>query len=325
MNYFITGATGFIGSRLANQLVEAGHSVTALVRNPAAAAALQRSGVRLVQGDLSDRDSLRNGMSGADGLFHLAAWYKVGAKDRGRAYEINVEGTRNVLEIMSELKIRKGVYTSTLAVFSDTRRRLVDESYYHEDGHLSEYDRTKWLAHYRVAEPMMANGLPLVIVQPGLVYGPGDPSAIGRLLRDYLDRKLPGIPRRTAFCWAHVDDVARGHILAMEKGRTGESYIIAGPPHSLESALKMAERLTGVPAPKMRFSPGLLKLMSKLMRPVEAAVPLPENYRSETLRVSAGVTYLGDNAKARDELGYEPRPLESGLAETLKAMSSERR
>jgi len=107
-------------------------------------------------------------------VFHMAAWYKVGAKDKSQAELVNVEGTRNVLEVMKELKIAKGVYTSTLAVFSDTKGRVVDETYRHHGPFLSEYDRTKWKAQVEVAEPMMKAGLPLVIVMPGLVYGPGD-------------------------------------------------------------------------------------------------------------------------------------------------------
>src|SRR5579884_4023999 len=117
-------------------------------------------------------------MAGADGVFHIAGWYKIGTRDKSEGERINVLGTRNVLEVMRELGIPKGVYTSTLAVFSDTRGRLVDETYQYTGKHLSEYDRTKWVAHYEVAEPMIARGLPLVIVQPGLVYGPGDTSGV---------------------------------------------------------------------------------------------------------------------------------------------------
>jgi nucleoside-diphosphate-sugar epimerase len=120
---------------------------------------------------------------------------------------------------------------------------MVDENYRYDGPHLSEYDRTKWVAHYEVAEPMIAAGLPLVIVMPGLVYGPGDTSSLRTTLIQYLQRKLPMIPKQSAFSWAHVDDIARGHILAMEKGKVGESYIIAGPTSTLEDALALAELL----------------------------------------------------------------------------------
>jgi nucleoside-diphosphate-sugar epimerase len=233
------------------------------------------------------------------------------------AERINVDGTRNVLELMKELRIPKGVYTSTLAVFSDTRGKAVNESYRHDGPWLSEYDRTKWLAHYQVALPLIERGLPLVIVQPGVVYGPGDNSIMGDTFRKYLQRKLPLIPKQTAFCWAHVEDTAQGHILAMEKGKSGESYIIAGPIHTFEEAFVFAEKITGIKAPRLRSSPGMMNKMAKLMKVIGYVFPLPPDYASESLRVIAGTTYIGDNSKARRELGFQPRPFEEGFRETL--------
>jgi len=255
-------------------------------------------------GDVTLRDSMRDAMAGADGVFHLAGWYKIGTKDRSAGEAINVVGTRNVLSLMKELRIPKGVYTSTLAVCSDTHGQLVDETYRRQGPWLTEYDRTKWVAHYEVAEPMIRDGLPLVIVQPGVNYGPGDTSEIRPTLVRYLEGNLRAIPRRTAYCWAHVEDTARGHILAMERGRPGEAYIIAGPPHTLVEAFEIAERITGIPAPRLKLGPGVLRILAFLAR-------------SERLRDIAGVTYLGTNAKARRDLGFEPRGLEEGLRETL--------
>ena len=317
MRYFLTGATGFIGGRIARQLLRAGHEVVALARSPAKAQDLQVLGVTVHAGDITDRESLRAPMAGVDGVFHIAAWYKVGARDRHVAEHINVEGTRNVLEMMREQDVPKGVYTSTLAVFSDTHGRLADESYHHDGPWLSEYDRTKWKAHYEVARPMIEAGLPLVIVQPGLVYGPGDTGPAHDVLHQFLQRKMPLLPRRTAYCWGHVEDTARGHLLAMERGVAGQSYIIAGPPHSLIETIQLAEQLSGVRAPRLRAPPLLLKLASVLMRPLDVLVTLPESYTPEYLRVAAGATYLGSSAKARRELGFETRPLHEGLRETL--------
>ena len=318
MKYFLTGATGFVGGRLARQLVEAGHQVVAVVRDPARAKDLADPGIAVHQGDVTDKESMRAPMTGVDGVFHVAAWYKVGVKDKREAEATNVQGTRHVLELMRELGIPKGVYTSTLGVFSDTRGRLVDETYRYTGPYLTEYERTKAAAHYEVAEPMMAAGLPLVIVLPGLIYGPGDTSTVRRTLLQYLQGKLPMMPRESAYCWAHVDDVARGHILALEKGRPGESYIIAGPRHTFIEGMELAERITGLPAPRMRAAPGMMKAMAAVMGVVEKVAPVQEAYASESLRAIAGVTYLGDNAKARRELGYNPRSLQEGLAETLE-------
>ena len=316
MKYFVTGATGFVGGRVARQLAEAGHEVVAVVRSPAKATDLVALGITVVRGDVTDKESMRAPMRGVDGVYHIAGWYKIGARDAREGQAINVQGTRNVLELMREHAIPKGVYTSTLAINSDTHGQVADETYRFNGSHLSIYDRTKAAAH-ALADQMIAAGLPLVIVMPGLIYGPGDTSSVRTTLIQYLQRRLPLLPKQTAYSWAHVDDIAQGHIQAMEQGRPGESYIIAGPTHTLIEAIELAERITGIAAPRLRAAPGALKAMAALMGLVERVVPVPASYTAEYLRVSAGVTYIGSNAKARRELGYRPRPLAEGLAATL--------
>jgi nucleoside-diphosphate-sugar epimerase len=290
----------------------------AVARNLARAGALADLGVELHQGDVTDDESMRAPMAGADGVFHIAGWYKIGTRDASEGERINIAGTRNVLQLIRELGIPRGVYTSSVAVFSDTRGQMPDERYRYDGPHLSAYDRTKWIAHYEVADPMIAAGLPLTIVMPGLVYGPGDTSSVRDALIQYLQRRLPMVPQGTAFCWAHVDDIARGHLLAMQRGRPGESYIIAGPRHSFAEAMRLAEQITGIPAPRLQAAPGLLRALAGAMALVEKFARLPQQYSAEYLRVNAGVTYLGSNAKAQHELGYNPRPLREGLEETLR-------
>lgn len=321
--YVVTGATGFIGGRVARRLRAAGHAVTAIVRDPAAAADLASLGVELAPGDITDRESLRAPMRGADGVFHLAAWYEIGTRDRRRAVTVNVEGTRNVLETMRELRIPKGVYTSSLAVFSNTHGRMPDETYRHPGPWLTLYDRTKWQAHYEVAEPLVRAGLPLVIVQPGLVYGPQDRSIVHRMFLTYLRRRLPVAPRGTAYCFGYVDDTAAAHLQAMESGRSGESYILAGPMHTFAEVFALAETLTGVPAPRLQPPGWLLVGLAYAMRMAGAVLPVPENYRYESLRVMAGATYAGNDAKARRELGWAPRSLADGLRPTFRACMRE--
>lgn len=316
MKYFLTGATGFVGGRLAHLLRNRGHDVVALVRNPAKAKDLEAIGVTLAEGDVTDKESMRAPMQGCDGVFHVAGWYKVGVRDKAPGWQINVEGTRNVLELMQELGIPKGVYTSSLAVNSDTHGQVRDEAFHFTGQHVSEYDRTKAAAH-DVADEFIARGLPLVIVMPGLVYGPGGTSLSDEALRLFLKKQLPMIPRQSAYCWAHVDDIAEAHLLAMEKAQPGSTYIIAGPMHPLTEAMEIASDLTGIRKP-MFVPPGLLCLTAFFSSLVETIVPLPEMYSSEALRVQAGVTYLGDNSKARRDLGYNPRPLREGLRQTLE-------
>ncbi|MDH4067123.1 MAG: NAD-dependent epimerase/dehydratase family protein [Acidobacteriota bacterium] len=316
--YFVTGATGFLGGELTKQLIGRGHRVAALVRTPGKAQLLRTLGVELHEGDITDRESLRASMAGVDGLFHCAAWYKVGEADNGIAERVNVGGTRNVLETMRELEIPKGVYTSTVAVFSDTKGEVPDETYRYDGPHLSEYDRTKWLAHYDVALPLMAGGLPLVVVMPGVIYGPGDTSGLHAALVDLLRKRLYFTPRRTAYCWAHVEDTARAHILAMERGRSGEAYIITGPRHSFEHAFDLIASLAGVRPAVLHPGPRMLRSAAWLMEQLNGAVELPAMLTPEALRVMAGVTYFGSSDKAARELEFTARPLAEGMEQTLE-------
>ncbi len=316
MRYFVTGATGFIGGVVVRKLLERGDDVVAVVRDPGRARHLADQGVELARGDVADRDSLVAPMRGVDGVFHIAGWYKVGVDDRDAAWATNVDGTGNVLDVMAELGIAKGVYTSTLAVNSDTHGVEVDESYHFVGKHLSLYDATKAEAH-RIARARIADGLPLVIVMPGLVYGPEDTSSLRASLRNLLRGRLPAIPNGTAYCWAHVDDIADAHILAMDTAPAGQTYIVAGPAASLLDGMRMAAEVAGkrapigVPARGMRAMAPVSGLLGKVL-------PLPPEYSAEGLRVIAGPTYLGSNAKARRELGYDPRPLEVGWTETVR-------
>lgn len=314
MKYFVTGATGFLGNVLARQLRQSGHEVHALVRDPRKASELQSLGVLLFKGDVTDKESMREGMHGVDGLFHVAGWYKIGARDKSDGEKVNIHGTRNVLELMRELHILKGVYTSTLAINSDTHGELKDENYHFTGKHITEYDRTKAAAH-EIAERFIKDGLPLVIVMPGGIYGPGDTSVLRTTFIQYLQGKLPMLPTKAGVCWAHVEDTARGHILAMEKGVIGERYIIAGEAQTYQDVLVLANHITGKPVPRF-VSHRVFKAMASLVKPFDAF--LPETYTSETMRVLSGVTYWGDNSKAKRFLGYNPRPLTEGLESTLK-------
>jgi nucleoside-diphosphate-sugar epimerase len=312
--YFVTGATGFVGAEVAKQLLTRGHKVVALARVPEQAALLTMLGAEVHQGDITAPDTMRAGMQGADGVFHIAGWYKTGAPwADAEATAINVGGTRHVLDLMRELQVPKGVYTSTVAIFSDTHGSLVDETYRFDGPHLSVYDRSKWRAHYEVALPAMAAGLPLVVVLPGVVYGPGDTSAIRDVFVRHVRRRMPVVPSRTAYCWGHIEDTAHAHIEAMEHGETGQSYIIAGPRHTLREALDLASKYSGRAAPLAGVPPWLLSGVSRVLALAERAVRLPPALSSETVRVAAGVTYLGSHDKASRRWGFAPRGLDEGL------------
>lgn len=318
MRAFITGATGFLGSYIACTLLARGWEVSALVRTMDKMRALPK-GVRGVPGNIVQRESLRSAMAGADVVFHAAALYEIGVTDAAQMRQINVEGTRNVLELAFELGVPKIVYTSTVAVYGPTHGRLVDETYRANGAHFaSEYERTKYAAHYQVARPLQDRGAPLVIVCPGQIYGPGDTSQFGAAVRLYTRGLLPVmIGGETALTWAHAQDVADGHWLAYEKGRVGETYILAGPPHTFREFFEMCERVSGLRAPLVWLPGEWAAAMARALRPLGLAGVLS----AEMMQSVADITYLAKADKAKRELGWSPLDLEAGLAEYLKWMS----
>ena len=318
MRCALTGATGFVGGELARQLIDAGHEVVALVRSPARAIQLDAIGVDLVEGDLDDSGALDRLLAGADGLFHVAGWYRLGQRDPAPGQRDNVDGTRNVLAAVQRAGTARVVYTSTLAVNSDTGGRFLDESHQHHGGHISAYDRTKAEAHI-VAKEFAAAGLPVIIVMPGAIYGPGDTSQTGELIKQVVAGKRPAVPAGGGrLTWAHVNDIARGHILAMEHGVPGESYMLAGEPATLETLLKQVAAAAGTKGPVL-VPAGLLRGAERIMTPLARVVPLPPTYHPESLR-AALADYLGTRAKAESDLDWHPRPLSEGLSQTVAAL-----
>ena len=317
MRFAMTGATGFVGGALARRLRADGHEVRALVRAPDRAADLAALGVELVAGDLDDAAALDRLCDGVDGLFHVAGWYRLG-QDPSVGTRINVEGTRNVLDAARRNDVPRTVYTSTVAVNSDTGGELRDEAYRHSGDFVSHYDRTKAEAH-RIAEEYAAAGLDVRIVQPGLVYGPGDTAQTGELISQVVRGRRPQVPAGGAVCWAHVDDVADGHVRAMERGRPGEAYMLAGPPLTLADGLRRVATFAGtrgpvvLPDPVVRATAAVLELVGHVVR-------LPSGYAPETLRAGTA-TYLGDSGKAERELGWRARDVDTGLRETVAAIA----
>ncbi|MBE2200358.1 MAG: NAD-dependent epimerase/dehydratase family protein [Anaerolinea sp.] len=316
MKAFVTGGTGFLGRHLIRQLIEKGYEVHALARSAEGQAVVTALGAAPVSGDITDAESMREGMVGSDVVFHLAAWYKLGAPDWMKAEAINVGGTRKTLRLAHELGVPKIVYTSTVAVFGDTHGELVDESYYKAGPFVSEYDRTKWLAHYKVALPLIAKGAPIIIVMPGGIYGPGDTSIIADMMR-FFYRGAPALPGpSTTLTYAHVDDVAAGHIMAAEKGKIGESYILAGPAIPMGEMFDFWAYLTGKRAPLLRIPASLLKPSAPVMGNVAVVVNLPPMF-SEEATAALGATYMARSDKARAQLGWETRPLQTGMLDTF--------
>ena len=325
MKAFVTGGTGFIGRHLIRLLLERGYAVNALARGTAGQEQMRQLGATPIPGDITERESMREGMAGCDVVFHVAAWYKVGTADTHVAEQINVEGTRNVLGLAHELGIPKIVYTSTVGVFGDTKGQLVNEEYYAEGPFPTEYERTKWLAHYHVAVPLIRQGAPIIMVMPGGVYGPGDTSQIGELMRRFYLRQppFPFLPApTTTLTYAHVEDVALGHILAAERGRLGQSYILAGPAVPLGEMVDFWARLTGKRPPLFHLPAGLLRPFAPLMGVLNKVVALPGVFSAEATAL-AGATYIARADKAQKELGWQTRSLQRGMLESLGHIAAE--
>src|SRR5262252_5969775 len=280
MRYAITGATGFVGGEVARQLRDAGHDVVALVREPSRAGRLADLGVELAAGDLDDLAALRRLGEGADGLFHVAGWYKLGSRHPGQGRRVNVEGTRNVLTAAREAAVPRVVYTSTLAVNSDTHGAVVDESYRFTGRHLSTYDETKAQAH-DIALEAAASGQPVVIVMPGLVYGPGDTALTGSMIHDVARGRRVIVPAGGGVCWGYIVDIARGHILAMQRAAPGQSYMLAGPRAPLAYGLSQVAVIAGTRRP-LRLPRAMVSLTAALAGPVGRVVPLPAEYAAES-------------------------------------------
>jgi nucleoside-diphosphate-sugar epimerase len=318
---FVTGGTGFIGGEVVRQLRARGEKVVCLARNPAKAAAAAVLGCEIVEGDLGDAAAIREGMDGCGAVIHAAAVYEVGipASQREAMRAANVGGTERVLGAALEAGIPKVVYVSTVGVFGNTHGKVVDESYEHPGRDFTScYEQTKWEAH-QVARRLIGEGLPCVIVQPGGVYGPGDTSSIGQLLDQFLAGRMPLMPfPDLGICLAHVEDVAAGILLGLDRGKPGEAYVISGPATTMREAVDVVARLSGRQPPRGAIPTPLLKAMIPIGPLVGRLMGQPPNLR-ELIASADGVTFWASYEKARSELGYEPRGLEPGLRALLEA------
>ena len=322
MKVFVTGGTGFIGGEIVRQLRQRGDDVVALVRSPEKGAKLTALGCELAAGDLGNEAALRQGMAACDAVIHAAAMYEVGipAKQRPAMREANVAGTERVMKAALEEKVPRIVYVSTVGIFGNTHKKVVDESYENpETDFTSYYEETKLEAHKVVDRMIAEQDLPAVIVQPGGVYGPGDTSQVADLLEQFFAGKLPLLPfPELGICMTHVEDIAGGVLLALDKGKLGETYVISGPATTMREAIETVARVSGRKAPKRALPTGLMKAMIPIGPLVGKVMGQPPNLR-ELISSADNVTFWASYDKAQRELGYSPRGMEEGLRQTLEA------
>lgn len=321
MKVFLSGGTGFIGGHVAQQLRDRGDDVRALARSAEKGKALEQIGCEVVVGDLSDQAALERGMEGVDAVVHAAAVYEVGipSSQRPAMYETNVNGTRRVLDAAAAAGVKQIVYVSTVGAFGDTGGKVVDETYEHPgEKYASYYERTKTEAH-RLAKQRIADGAPIVIVQPGGVYGPDDHSELGNIIDQTVSGKLKLLMFPDAgFTFVHVDDVAAGIVAALDRGKPGQSYILGGQLGTMRDLIETSARVAGVKAPTREMPGALIKASIPIGPVVGKLMGFPPNLR-ELVDSADGVTFWATCDKAKSELGYDPRELEQGLRDTFEA------
>ena len=320
MTTLLTGATGFLGSALARELLKDGRPLKLLIRKNADTRNIDDLDCEIIYGDLRDRQSLNSAMAGCKTLYHTAAYYSLWSRDKKLIYDINVQGTRNILETALEADVERVVYTSTVGCIglSDdgsptNEERPMDTTTLSNDYKLSKYQAEQ------VALELFGRGLPVVIVNPSTPVGPRDikPTPTGKIILDFLNRKMPAYID-TGLNLIDVADCARGHILAETKGRLGERYILGNKNMSLKEILLALEVLTGLKAPRIKmpywvaYSAGLAcEWVSDAITHQPPAVPLAG------VKMAKYYMYF-DSSKAVRELGLPQNPVEDALGQAVR-------
>ncbi len=316
----VTGANGFIGSALVRALVDEEYRVAVLVEPATDTASIDGLDLDRIRADIRDRDAVRRAVEGCRGVFHVAALYRFWAPDPQLFYSVNVEGTRNVLAAARDAGVEKVVYTSTVGTLGLHQDGApADETSYPDISHLfGSYKRSKYVAEHEVLRAA-AEGCPVSIVMPTFPLGPRDrgPTPSGRLVLDFLNGRIPGYVE-TVLNTVHVDDVARGHMLAFDKGSNGRSYILGGENLSLAQLLSELASMTGLPRPGLKVPRSVSLTAAWVSDVVEGrvlrrhpSIPL-EAARMSTTRMAF------DDRRAREELGYAPRPAAEAIAASAR-------
>ena len=320
MTTLVTGATGFLGSAISRELLRDGRKIKLLARSNADLRNIEGLEAEVVVGDLRNRESLKSALQGCSKLYHAAAFYSLWNKDKKLIYDINVQGTRNILEIALELGLENVVYTSTVGCIGLSKDRTpTNEDYPIDLATLSnDYKLSKFQAE-KIALEMHGRGLPIVIVNPSTPIGPRDikPTPTGKIVLDFLNGKMPAY-LDTGLNLIDVSDCARGHILAEKKGRLGERYILGNKNMSLKEILLALEKITGIKAPSIKiphwvaYTAGLAcETLSNLITKTPPAIPL------SGVKMAKYFMYF-DSSKAIKELGLPQNSVENALNQSVK-------
>jgi dihydroflavonol-4-reductase len=320
MKAFVTGATGFVGANLTRALLADGHEVRALVRAGSDRRNLAGLGVEIAEGDLGDWEQLTERMAGRDAVFHVAAHYSLWARDRRSIYRVNVAGTENVLAAAEAAGVGRVVHTSSVAAIgvpppgtlgTEETRTTLEEL-------VSDYKKSKFLAE-QAALAAARRGLDVVIVNPSTPVGPYDvkPTPTGEIILRFLEGRMPAYVH-TGLNLIDVEDVARGHILAYERGRTGERYILGHQNMTLKEMLGLLAEITGRPAPRFavpHFIPLALAYVDEMILARGFGKRPRLSYAS--VQMSRKAMYY-DAAKAVSELGLPQSSINGAIEKAVR-------
>lgn len=318
MSILVTGATGFIGSRLCLALAERGETVKALCRNGDVPS---HSNIIPVRGDITHKISLAEAMTGCTAVYHTAALAKLWCKDHRQFHEVNVEGTKNVLEAARDAGVNRIVHTSSCGVIGPTHRYPMNENDPRITGFAIDYERTKYLAELQIRE-FVKQGMDIVIVCPSRVYGEGPvtgSNTVGKMVNGYLRgrwRVIPGNGRAVAN-YVFLDDVVQGHIAAMEKGKSGEKYILGGEDVSFNAFFCEVKSASGKDYKLVHLSQKLIRYYSQFEKIKADLTGLaPKILPAIVDRLNCDQKYSSD--KAVRELGYSITPFKTGMQRTVR-------
>ncbi|MBA2484044.1 MAG: NAD-dependent epimerase/dehydratase family protein [Nitrosomonas sp.] len=310
MKSLVTGASGFLGSAVMHCLLNAGHEVRVLVRPKSNRLNLENLPIEFSEGDLRDAASLKTAVAGCDNLFHVAADYRLWVPDPKTMYDINVTGTRNLVLTAMEAGVTRIVYTSSVATLGlnqdgtpaneNTPTRLETIT-----GH---YKRTKFLAEQAVQKLIHIHKLPIIIVNPSTPIGPRDvrPTPTGRIVLDTLLGKMPAYVN-TGLNVAHVDDIAYGHLLALNHGRIGERYILGGDDMTLLQILQTVDEINGKHVNRLNLPVKMMLPIGWMMEKIALITNIEPRATVDSIRMASKIMFFSSE-KAKSDLGYQYRP-----------------
>jgi farnesol dehydrogenase len=321
MSILITGATGYLGSKLTQVLADRGESVRLLSRTGQPVSSLERPGISIIRGDILDKESLKKAMHGISKVYHMAAYARLWAKDPSTYHNINVAGTRNVLDAALDAGIQKMVHTSTAGVVGPSGESPMNEEMPKIAGFFNLYERTKSEAE-QLSMEYARKGLPVTIVNPSRVYGPGldtGSNPITKIVELYMKKKWYVIPGSGddigSYCY--VDDIIEGHLLAMEKGQSGERYLFGGVNATFNELIALISKYSSIRNNLWHIPFPLLLVYSKGQVMYAGMSGKPPMITPEWVR-KYEYNWALDSSKAIEELGYRIRPLEEGIKLTIE-------